>query len=876
MTPTAGSRIGPYEIKSPLGEGGMGVVFRAHDTKLQRDVALKLLPDHFADDPDRLVRFQREAQILASLNHPNIAQVHGLEESDNTLCIVMELVDGETLQDRLKRGSIPVDETLRIAEQIAEGLEAAHERGIIHRDLKPANIKITPGGTVKVLDFGLAAVRDSETSSASPSHSPTMMSTPGMIMGTAAYMSPEQARGKTVDKRSDIFSFGCVLYEMLTGQQAFGGEDVPDILSRVLQRDPDWSALPPDLSPQIGTILRRCLEKDLMNRRRDIGDVRIDIEQTLHEPATTSLSSRGVERPRLPWMLLVAAGFLIVALAALYIRRPSVNVPEMRLEINTPASRQPLHFALSPDGTRLVFVGSGDGAQRLWVRSLDAVTALPMAGTEEAEYPFWSADSRSIGFFAGGKLKRIDLSGGPPQTLANAPTGRGGAWNAEGTILFAPTNASALWRVPASGGDPLQVTQLDLPHHGSHRLPQFLPDGRHFLLFAQGPAEEQGIFLASLDNKDVTRLTVSDTAGAYTEPGVLLFNRQGALMARHLDVGARTLTGDAVTVADLVSYDTGFNFSGFSVSLSGNVAYRSGGVERRQLTWFDRRGKPLGVAGEPDANNQFGIELSRDGRSAAVQRTVQNNTDIWVIDTLRGGAVRITSDAASDQFPVWSPDGQQMAFESNRKGIYNIYLNSLNRTVDEQLVRESMQAKMPVDWSHDGRYLLYMEAGAKTGWDLWALPITGDRKPIAVSNTPFEERSGQFSPDGRWVAYQSNETGQFEIYVQPFPGPGVRSKVSTAGGTDPRWQPDGRELFFIAPDAKLTATSVRIEAGAIEAGSPVALFQARVATGGLASMMPEYAVSQDGRFLINTRVDDSGIAPIVLILNWKAALKGPK
>src|SRR5262245_20811324 len=333
MPLNAGTRIGPYEVTSPLGEGGMGVVFRAHDTKLQRDVALKLLPDHFADDADRLVRFQREAQILASLNHPNIAQIHGLEESDNTRCIVMELVEGETLQDRLKLGSIPVDETLRIAVQIVEGLDAAHERGIVHRDLKPANIKVAAGGKIKVLDFGLAAVRESEMSPAAASQSPTMLSTPGMIMGTAAYMSPEQARGKTVDKRSDIFSFGCVLYEMLTGREAFGCEDVPDILSRILQRDPDWSALPPDLSPQVATILRRCLEKDLMNRRRDIGDVRIDIEYALHEPKTSPLSSSGLERSRLPWILLVSAGFLIVALAALYNRRPSMDIPEMRVEI---------------------------------------------------------------------------------------------------------------------------------------------------------------------------------------------------------------------------------------------------------------------------------------------------------------------------------------------------------------------------------------------------------------------------------------------------------------------------------------------------------------------------------------------------------------
>jgi serine/threonine protein kinase/dipeptidyl aminopeptidase/acylaminoacyl peptidase len=852
----------------------MGVVFRARDTKLQRDVALKLLPDHFASDPDRIARFRQEAQILASLNHPNIAQIHGLEDSGNSSCIVMELVEGETLQDRLKPGPMPLDETLRIAHQIAEGLEAAHERGIIHRDLKPANIKVAPDGKVKILDFGLAAVRETEASPVAASHSPTMVSTPGMIIGTAAYMSPEQARGKTVDKRSDIFSFGCVLYEMLTGRQAFGGEDVPDILSRILQRDPVWSALPPGLSVQVATILRRCLEKDVTNRRRDIGDVRIDIQNAQHELPVAALPSRDLERSRLPWIWPIATGLLAAMLSvatALYIGKPSLEAPEMRVEINTPASRQPLHFALSPDGLQLAFVASGDGAQRLWVRSLGVLTAVPLAGTEEAEFPFWSADGRSIGFFAGGKLKRVDLSGGPPQTLANAPVGRGGSWSGDGTILFSPTGASPLWRVPASGGDSIQVTQLDLAHYGSHRFPQFLPDGRHFIFFAQGRAEEQGIFLGSLDSKDMTRLTLSDTAAAYAA-GMLFFNRQGAFIARHLDVSGRTLTGEAVTVAAALGYDQDINIAGFSTSLDGNVAYRPGGLDRRQLTWFDRQGKTVGVAGEPNTDNQSGITLSAAGRRAAIGRTVQNNTDLWAIDPLRGGAERITTDPAQDNLLQWSRDGQRVAFTSNRKGVYNIYLKTLNGTGDEQLLMESPQAKLTMDWSRDDQYLLYEEADAKTGWDLWALPLTGDRKPIPISNTLFEERSGRFSPDGGWVAYQSNETGRFEIYVQPFPGPGVRSKVSTAGGTDPRWRPDGKELFFMAPDGKLMAASVRSRAGTFEAESPAPLFQTRVPTSGAAYLMPQYAVSNDGRFLVNTRVDDA-VTPIVLILNGKFAAK---
>src|SRR5215831_19076448 len=505
---TTGSRIGPYEVTSPLGAGGMGVVFRALDTKLHRAVALKLLPDHFADDPDRLLRFQREAQLLASLNHPNIAQIYGLEEFNDARCIVMELVEGETLQERLKRGAIPVAEALRIAKQIAEALEAAHERGVVHRDLKPGNIKLTSDGTVKVLDFGLAKALQ-EGRAPDVSNSPTLMSAasmPGVILGTAAYMSPEQAKGKPVDKRTDIFAFGCVLYEMLTGCQAFEGEDVQDILSRVLQREPDWSKLPSGLSSRLEEVLHRCLEKDLKNRCRDIGDVRIDIEQALKEPKEIALSPVHARGSRFSWVLLAVSGALVAVLSipsTLYLRERSIESPEMRLDINTPRTSLPLHFALSPDGMQLVFVASGNESQQLWLRRLDAGTAQPLAGTEGGEYPFWSPDSRSIGFFAGSRLKRLDIGAGPPQVLADAPAGRGGTWSSDGTILFAPTNASPLWRIHASGGgSPVQVTKLDLPRQGSHRLPEFLPDGRHFLFFGQGNPDAQGIYLASLDGSD--------------------------------------------------------------------------------------------------------------------------------------------------------------------------------------------------------------------------------------------------------------------------------------------------------------------------------------------------------------------------------------
>ncbi|MGH9257652.1 MAG: protein kinase domain-containing protein [Vicinamibacterales bacterium] len=881
MSLQPGARLSAYEVLGLIGAGGMGEVYRATDTKLKRQVALKVLPAALTTDPDRLARFQREAEVLASLNHPNIAAIYGLEDSTDTKALVMELVEGSTLAERIADvgRSLPLDEALAIAKQIAEALEAAHERSIIHRDLKPANIKLRPDGVVKVLDFGLAKALDAAPA-IDASQSPTMtspaMTRMGVILGTAAYMSPEQARGKTVDKRTDIWAFGCVLYEMLTGRRAFAGEDVSETLAAVIKGEPDWSAAPAGTPAAIRRLVRRCLQKDGKERLHDISDARIELQDAKTEAASeaTTLPVPVLARPRrerLVWTLLGLAGLSIVALsipAVLHFREPAVANPEVRLELTTPATTQPLHFAISPDGRRLVFVASGEGGPRLWQRPLDAVTALPLEGTEGAEYPFWSPDSRAIGFFAAGKLKRFDIAGGPPQIVADAPNGRGGAWNRDGTILFAPTNSSGLLRVSASGGEPQPVTKLDPPRVGSHRFPQFLPDGRRFLFFAQGNPEGQGIYLGSLDGTDTTRLTPAEAAGAYIEPDALVFLQQSTLVVRSLDVATGTLTGDPVTVADRVSYDAGFSLGGFSVSAAGTLAYRAGGSERRQLTWFDRTGKAVGVAGEPDANGLVTPALSPDGRRIAVARTVQSNVDMWVIDVLRGGATRFTFDPASDVYGVWSPDGTRIAFMSNRKGIYDLFLKSASGAGAEELLLASPFTKLPTDWSVDGRFLLYQNGDPKTGWDLTALPMMGDRKPILVVSTPFEERGGQFSPDGRWVAYQSNESGRFEIYVQPFPGPGGKWQASIAGGVHPRWRPDGKELFFLAPDAKLMAVAVRASDSTFEAGSAAALFQTRTVTGGSADLTPQYAVSRDGRFLFNVPDDTSTAAPITLVLNW--------
>jgi len=523
---TPGTRLGPYEVVAQIGVGGMGEVYSATDTNLKRRVAIKVLPASVAGDAERLARFQREAEVLAALNHPNIAAIYGLERSGATTALVMELVEGPTLADRITQGAIPLDEALPIAKQIAEALEAAHEQGIIHRDLKPANIKVRSDGTVKVLDFGLAkAMEPAVDSSPSLSMSPTIttpaMTQAGMILGTAAYMSPEQARGKVVDKRSDIWAFAAVLFEMLTGQRAFGGEDVQDTFVAIMRDEPDWPRLPATLSPTLGIYLRRCLHKNPKQRIADVQDLRLALAGALETaappPTTMALSSSG---GRLAWMAFAVATFAAAALAVPAVRYlRETRPPETRVEINTPATDQPTMFALSPDGRQIVFVASGDGASRLWLRSLVSTTAQPLAGTEGARSPFWSPDSRSIGFFAGSALKRLDLGGGTPQTLAVVVNNVGGTWSADGVIVFAPTNPSPLMRVAASGGEPVPLTTLDVPRSTAHKYPQFLPDGRHFLFYAQGSAA--GIYLGTLDGGDLKRRVPNDTSGAYLAPGRL-------------------------------------------------------------------------------------------------------------------------------------------------------------------------------------------------------------------------------------------------------------------------------------------------------------------------------------------------------------------
>jgi Tol biopolymer transport system component len=883
MALTLGARFGAYAIAEPIGVGGMGEVYRATDTNLKRDVAIKVLPAAFASDTERLARFQREAEVLASLNHSNIAHVYGLERSDGVTALAMELVDGPTLADRIAQRPIPVDEALGIALQIVGALEAAHTRGIVHRDLKPANVKLRPDGTVKVLDFGIARAFETRAMSGpeNPSLTTPAMTRAGVVLGTAAYMAPEQARGKAVDPRADIWAFGCVLYEMLTGQAAFAGEDVTVTLARVLERGADFTALPASVSAAIRRTLQLCLQKDPKKRIADIRDVRLALEGAFETPASEISASitDGKHSGRLPWV----AAFAVAALAAAVLAAPALRhwretppaaPPETRLDIPTPATDDPNSFALSPDGRQIVFAAAGENGAQLWLRPLAETLARPLAGTERGWLPFWSPDGHAIGFFADGALKRLDLNGGRPQTLAPATNGSGGTWNADGVILFAPTLTTPVMSIPATGGAVTAVTTLGTTL--GHSSPHFLPDGRQFLFYSPTAADPAaaGIYLGTLDGGDPTHLGRADGDAAYLPSGWLVFARGGTLLAQRLDLDERVLVGEPVILADGVPVDPR-NRNGLSVSATGLIAYRTGGGSQRQLVWVDRSGATLGTFGEPFSEYASTPNVSPNGRSVVWVRTVQGNRDLWQIDGVRTS--RLTFDAGRDDYPILSPDGTAVAFRSSRMGRGDIFRKLIGSAAEEELVVASDQSISPTSWSADGRYLMYVSVDPESNGDLWVVPMQGDPTPAVFLKTPFRESYGVFSPDGHWVAYQSHESGRSEVYVRPFVPPGspqptaAAQPISTDGGTFPEWSPDGRELYYLNPAGAMMAVSITVEGGVLVPGVPEMLFPTRISRGGGdVQQGRQYDVAADGRFLIHTELDDDVGSPITVIQNWRA------
>jgi eukaryotic-like serine/threonine-protein kinase len=886
MTLAASTKLGRYEIRSQLGAGGMGEVYLARDPKINRDVAIKVLPAAFSSDSERLRRFEQEAQAAGALNHPNILSIYDVDTHDGSPYVVSELLEGDTLRGQLNGTVLPVRKAIDYALQIAHGLAAAHAKGIVHRDLKPENLFVTKDGRVKILDFGIAKLIEPRDGSEAHTDLPTrkLNTDPGTVVGTVGYMSPEQVRGQRVDHRSDIFSLGVILYEMLSGKRAFRGDSAIETLNAILKEDPpELSESNSQINPALERVVMHCLEKRPEQRFQSARDVAFALEalsglsSSRTMAAALSLTAgRPKNRERLAWIVGLLGLLVALPFAIAYLRRAPVDERVLKVSVLLPEkATMPgmTAMALSPDGRRLAFVASSEGQYFLWVRSLDTLSAQALPGTEDASSLFWSPDSRFIGFFAGGKLKKIDATGAPPQTLCDAKAGsRGGTWNRDGVIVFASGASGLLYRVSAAGGEPSPVTTLDQSRFEiSHTWPYFLPDGRHFLYFVRSSqAESGGIFIGSLDSKDTKRLLSTTLSAAYAPPGFLLFLRNEMLMAQRFDADELQLIGEPFPVAEHVAYNVGIGRGAFSVSENGVLAYRTGGGQINQPLWFDRGGKQIGSLGA--AGFYVTLSLSPDERRVVEARldTQTGTTDIWLFDLSRGIPSRFTTHPAPDLNPLWSPDGSRIVFSSLREGVSNLYQKVAGGVGNEEVLLKSSEAKVPDDWSSDGQFIVYETLNPKTKWDLWVLPMSGDRQPFPFLQTEFNELQAQFSPDGKWIAYTSDESGAREVYAQTFPASGGKWRVSTDGGSQPRWRHDGKELFYIAFDRKLMAVDVKLGA-TFEAGVPKTLFGTRVLT---LTSERTYAVTADGqRFLINSTLEETSATPISVVVNWTADLK---
>jgi Tol biopolymer transport system component len=874
-------QIGPYQVLAKLGEGGMGEVYRARDVKLDRDVAIKVLPDVFAADPERVARFEREAKALAALNHPHIAQIHGVEEQDGARALVMELVDGETLADRLTRGAIPLDEAVPIAQQIAAALDAAHECGIVHRDLKPANIKLRPDGTTKVLDFGLAKALDPASGRAEPgsehrlANSPTitspLMTHAGVILGTAAYMSPEQAKGRPVDRRADIWAFGCVVFEMLTARQPFSGETVTDVLARVIEREPDWTLLPRVTPPALRRMLQRCLEKNPAKRWHHMRDVALELDLAATERAHPEAS---IAAPRTRWREVagwLVASVAIVLAAVSWSRTPdSPTAAVTDFELRAPegvlfgmAMTLP-NAALAPDGRSFVFEAGARGApSRLWIRAFDDGTARELPNTEDATLPFWSPDGRSIAFSKGGRLYRTDVGSGSPQVVSDLPDGaEGGAWGENGTILFG-SFTSGIYRVSAAGG----VAQaLTTPAAGemSHHWPVWLPGEQHYLY----RTESGSVFRASLDGAAPRKVMDADSRVEFVPPGLLLFAKGTSLVAQPFDPQSGDLTGEPSIISESVRL--GPNGRAMFSAKPDALIFRSGAVTEVAFTWdvYDQRGQVLQSLPLKILRS---FALSPDGRQVAVHTHEQGTGDgeLSIVQLAGGGVTRIEGGSKHYDYPIWSPDGTRLAIISN---------NSISLIRPDGAVIEDLPVPLgsrPTDWTARGDWLVYHDYVSGTDDDIWALPLSGDRKPRAVVQTRAAERNGVVSPDGQWLAYTSFETGRAEVYVQRFPAGGNRTRISVAGGGHARWDPTGTALYFWSADERVMRVPVRLQDDRLQAGEPTALLSLRNTSTqfGIDRDRSPYVLGPDGLGFIGAQGDGPEVDSILrVVLNWRERL----
>jgi len=878
MTLTAGARFGPYEVLSALGVGGMGEVYRARDTRLGRDVAIKVLPETFTSDQDRVARFQREAKVLASLNHPNIAAIYGIEDSSVSHALVMELVEGPTLADRIAQGPIAVAEALSIARQIAEALASAHDCGIVHRDLKPANIKLRPDGTVKLLDFGIAkAVEPSSPLSPDLSQSPTItaaaMTEPGVILGTVAYMSPEQARGQRVDAQTDIWAFGCVLYEMLTGRRAFGRATRTDTIAAVIESEPEWSALPRATPVSVVRLLRRALEKNASRRLHAIADARLDLDEAREAMMAPPAIASAMRSKRSLWFLATAA-IIVLLLGADALRRmrggesPSTLTPT-RLSIAAPGQVSPqLSAVVSPDGRRLAYVSTDASGGRLWVRDLDALAPHVLAGTEDAAHPFWAPDGSAIAFVAAGKLKRVDADGGQVLTLADGALRSGATWSSTGVILFVMNRMGSreLATVPATGGPVSTVLKIE-----NANWPAFLPDGRHFIFHSVANGAG-GVYVGSLGSETTKLVLRGDFGAVFAAPDYLISTRgEGLVFAQHFDLTRLEVTGEPFSVAEGV-----WSFLGaarVSVSAAGGVlAYINASLANSELAWFDRSGRPLGSVGEPGPFAGQTPRLSPDGANVALTHgtvggAVSASIGVWVTRVADGTTRRLTLEPLAGQ-PIWSSDASRILFQWSRANERVVSIQDARGGNPASLV--GPLAGLLMDWSPDGQRIVF---GKGRPMDLWIQPAAGG-DAVSFARSPFNKTQAQISPDGRWIVYTSLDTGHDEVYVDSFPIAGNRRQVSIGGGMQPRWRRDGSELFYLATDQTMMVVPVNSKSRYFDAGRASPLFRTRLQTIGsqITGLGAYYDVTPDGqRFLINAQPADAG-PPITVVLNWTAGL----
>jgi len=896
-----GQVISHYKILEKLGEGGMGIVYKAEDTKLDRLVALKFLPPHLAASEQDKARFLQEARAAAALNHPNVCPIHDIQEHERQTFIVMDFVEGHTLRER--RQELSIKQAVEIGIQIADGLTAAHEKGIVHRDIKPENIMLRKDGIVQIMDFGLAKLRGA-----------ARITKEGSTVGTAGYMSPEQVQGLETDHRTDIFSLGVILYELLAGQSPFKGVHETAIMYEIVNVDPaPISSLKPEVDPELDAIVLECLAKEPSERYQSAAEIAKDLRRFKRETSRKGISRVSTVRPavmttvatqssrrgffglvRSPILAWSIAAILIVALVIVTIHysiRPSIELYPIRSFIPPPEKANYHYYGMgagpaviSPDGRHIAFIAvTSEGKSLLYLRSLDAFSARPLPGTEGASYPFWSADSKFIGFFVWPSLKKIDISGGLPVTICIAPVARGGTWNKDGTIIFQPLTVGPLYVVSSGGGAATVLTELDTSkNQTSHRWPHFLPDGKHFLYYASttvvgAPAEENAVYVATLDMK-VNKLLLKTSANVAYAPGYILFMVGSTLKAQRFDESHLELKGDPVTIADSVLNDAGFSLAAFSVSLNGLLVFQTGTAQSgSQLRIVDQSGRETGRVG--DIIEHFEPRISPDGRRvlASIFDAKSKTDNLWIYEMARGVRTSLTSTMFYDDYPIWSPDASRILFyRLSKEGNSDLYVMRTDRIGSEEALLVSEATKIPTDWSYDGKYVAFTQYGsATTQGDVWMLPMTGDRKPFPFLQTAFDEWEARFSPNGKWVAYLSNETGENEVYVRPFPGPGNPWKVSKAGGILPRWKKESGssgtpdrvgEIFYITRDNKLMRAELRSRGSEVEVRDRP-LF-------GVPAFAEDFDVFPDGkRFLFNTSIEPRESPPITLVVNWEAEIR---